>query len=232
MTRGHPAGRLRGRATRALLAGFALTLSGCGGTATTPSTETPPPIAGAARDTTSPGLIPAGFGSLKQDDISIRFQLRGLLVRATPLDETIIRVLAPDSYRSLRERRESERDRIAALAARYGVRGFSVWSISFYGLEPDVRFSPMDVVISSVGRDFRPIELIPLTSGFGENRLDQRDTQSALYLFDDAIDVNQPLTVMVETTRNAGWQETLRVIERERALVRSRAGRTGSAPPD
>jgi hypothetical protein len=90
----------------------------------------------------------------------------------------------------------------------------------------------MDVIVSSVGRDFRPIELIPLTSGFGENRLDQRDTQSALYLFDDAVDVNQPLTVMVETTRSAGWQETLRVIERERALVRSRAGRAGSAPPD
>jgi len=216
---------------RVMLAASALTVCGCGGTAATPSSETPPPIAGAARDTT-PGLIPAGFGSLKQDDISIRFQLRGLLVRATPIDESIIRVLAPDSYRSLRDRRESERDRIAALAARYGVRGFSVWSISFYGLEPDVRFSPMDVVVSSVGRDFRPIELIPLTSGFGENRLDQRDTQSALYLFDDAVDVNQPLTVMVETTRSAGWQDTLRVIERERALVRSRAGRAGSPPPD
>ena len=217
---------------RAMLVASAVTGWGCGGTATTPSSETPPPIASTARDTTSPGLIPAGFGSLKQDDISIRFQLRGLLVRATPLDESIIRVLAPDSYRSLRERRDSERDRIAALAARYGVRGFSVWSISFHGLEPDVRFSPMDVVVSSVGRDFRPIELIPLTSGFGENRLDQRDTQSALYLFDESVDLNQPLTFMVETTRSSGWQETLRVIERERALVRSRAGRAGSAPPD
>ena len=223
---------MRRGVVRAMLAASALTLWGCSGTAPTPSSETPPPIAGVARDTASLGLIPAGFGSLKQDDISIRFQLRGLLVRATPLDESIIRVLAPDSYRSLRDRRESERDRIAALAARYGVRGFSIWSISFYGLEPDVRFSPMDVIVSSVGRDFRPIELIPLTSGFGENRLDQRDTQSALYLFDDAVDVNQPLTVMVETTRSAGWQETLRVIERERALVRSRAGRAGSAPPD
>ena len=223
---------MRRGVVRAMLAASPLTLWGCSGTAPTPSSETPPPIAGVARDTTSLGLIPAGFGSLKQDDISIRFQLRGLLVRATPLDEAIIRVLAPDSYRSLRDRRESERDRIAALAARYGVRGFSIWSISFYGLEPDVRFSPMDVIVSSVGRDFRPIELIPLTSGFGENRLDQRDTQSALYLFDDAVDVNQPLTVMVETTRSAGWQETLRVIERERALVRSRAGRAGSAPPD
>ena len=204
---------------------------GCGAATVTPASETPSPIAVAARDSASPGLIPAGFGSLKQDDVSIRFQLRGLLVRATPLDESIIRVLAPDSYRSLRDRRDSERDRIAALAARYGMRGFSVWSISFHGLEPDVRFTPMDVVISSGGRDFRPIELIPLTTGFGENRLDQRDTQSALYLFDAAIDVNQTLTMMMETTRSAGWDEVLRLVERERALVRSRAGRTGSPPP-
>jgi hypothetical protein len=208
-----------------------LAASGCGGATVTPPSGTPAPLAGIARDSTSPGLIPAGFGSLKQDDISVRFQLRGLLVRATPLDESIIRVLAPDSYRSLRDRRESERDRIAALASRYGVQGFSVWSISFYGLEPDVRFSPMDVVVSSVGRDFRPIEVIPLTTGFGENRLDQRDTQSALYLFDEAVDVNQPLTIMVETTRSVGWDETLRLIQRERALVRSRAGRAGSPPP-
>ena len=186
-----------------------------------------PPIADAARDTLGAGLIPAGFGSLRQDDISVRFQMRGLLVRVTPLEESVIRVLAPDSYQSLRERRDSERDRIAALAQRYGMRGFSVWSISYYGLEPDVRFSPMDVVISSSGRDFRPIELIPLTTGFGQNRLDQRDTQSALYLFDEAVDVNQPLTITVETTRSSVWQETLRVIERERALVRSRAGRGG-----
>ena len=192
------------------------------------SGTTTPPIADRTRDTLGTGLVPAGFGSLKQDDISIRLQLRGLLVRATPLDESVIRLLASDSYRSLRDRRESERARIAALASRYGVRGFSIWSISYYGMEPDVRFSPSEVIISSVGRDFRPIEYIPLTSGFGQQRLDQHDTQTALYLFDEAVDVNQPLTMTVEATRSTGWQETLQLIERERALVRSRAGRGGT----
>lgn len=222
---------MKARESVAVILSLVVAATACGGVAPPPSGETPPPITNPGRDTAGPGLVPAGFGSLKQDDISIRFQLGGLLVRATPLDESVIRVLAPDSYRSLRDRRESERDRIASLAARYGVRGFSIWSISFYGTEPDVRFNPMDVVVSSVGRDFRPIELIPLTTGFGEHRLDQRDTQSALYLFDEAVDVNQPLTIMVETVRSSGWQEALRLIERERALVRTRAGRTGNPPP-
>ena len=221
------------RTMRACVAMLSAGALGCAaGSATTGGTPatgtTSSPVTDAARDSIGSGMIPAGFGSLKQDDISVRLQIGGLLVRATPLEESVIRVLAPDSYRSLRDRRDSERDRIAALATRYGVRRFSIWSISYYALEPDVRFSPMDVLISSVGRDFRPIELIPLTSGFGQNRLDQRDTQSALYLFDEAVDVNQPLVLTVETARSSGWQETLQLIERERALVRSRAGRGGN----
>ena len=215
--------RLRAAVVGSVLAG---TLA-CTGVPASQGGTTTPPIADRGRDSIGTGMVPAGYGSLKQDDISIRLQLGGLLVRATPLDESVIRLLASDSYRSLHDRRESERARIASLATRYGVRGFSVWSISYYGMETDVRFSPSEVIISSVGRDFRPIEFIPLTTGFGQQRLGQHDTQTALYLFDEAVDVNQPLTMTVETTRSAGWQETLQLIERERALVRSRAGRGG-----
>ena len=194
-----------------------------------PVADTPPPAADAARDTVAGGLIPAGFGTLRQDDASITIQAGRLVVRAIPLDESIIRVLAPDSYRSLHELHESRREEIAGFATRYGVRGFTPWLIQFFALEPDVRFSPMDVVISSVGRDFRPVEVIALTPGFGQNRLGQRQVQAAVYLFDEAVDVNQPLVMAVESVRNSTWQETLRLIERERPLARSRAGRV--APP-
>ena len=79
------------------------------GAATVDVGSTSPPIADAARDSIGTGMIPAGYGSLKQDDISVRLQIGGLLVRATPLEESVIRVLAPDSYRSLRDRRDSEK---------------------------------------------------------------------------------------------------------------------------
>jgi hypothetical protein len=195
-----------------------------------PAAETPPPAADAIRDTVAGGLIPAGFGTLRQDDVSITIQTGRLVVRAIPLDESIIRVLAPDSYRSLHELHQSRREQIAAVAARYGVRGFTPWLIQFFALEPDVRFTPTDVVISSVGRDFRPVDVIPLTPGFGQNRLNQREVQAAVYLFDEEVDVNQPLVMAVESVRNPTWQETLRLIERERPLARSRAGR-GAPPP-
>jgi hypothetical protein len=177
------------------------------------------------------GLVPAGFGSLRQQDISLEFRLGGLQVRATPLEESVIRLLAPDSYSSLRGVRETRSDRISTLATRYGVRGFSIWYISFHALEPDVPFSPEDVTISNLGREFRPRELIPLTMGFGQNRLQQRSTQNALYLFDDQVDISQPLVMTVDTERNADWESILGVIERERVLVRGRASRGPPPPP-
>jgi len=170
-------------------------------------------------------LVPAGYGSLKQEDIAIRISRRGLQVQAIPLDETIIRVLSPDSYRALREQLASRKPTLDSLARRSGLGGFSVWMVRFHGLEQgETPFSPMEFIVTSVGRDFRPIDVLPVTPGFGQQRLRQREVQTALYVFDPQLDVNQPLTVQYETTRNTDWSVVLARIERERVLVRSRAG--------
>ena len=50
-----------------------------------------------------------------------------------------------------------------------------------------------------------------------------RELQQALYLFEDGIDLSQPLTVTMGIERNTDWQNILRTIERERAMIRSRA---------
>lgn len=170
-------------------------------------------------------LVPAGYGSLKQEDIAIRVARGGLQVQAIPLDETIIRVLSPDSYRALREQLASRRPSLDSLARRTGLGGFSVWLVRFHGLEQgETPFSPMEFIVTSVGRDFRPIEVMPVTPGFGQQRLRQREVQQALYAFDPQVNVNQPLTVQYETSRNSEWPLILSRIERERVLVRSRAG--------
>ena len=167
--------------------------------------------------------IPAGFGSLRQDDIAIRLTPLGLIVRAIPLDENVIRLLTPDSYRALRDLEGSNRIAIERITRRSGGRRPAVWYVSFYGLQPDVRFSPMELVITSAGQDFRPLDVIPLSTGFGEQRLRQRETQSAVYLFPGEIDVDHPLTVTFQGERDATWEAILQRIERERALVRARA---------
>jgi hypothetical protein len=194
------------------------------GTSTASGQGTPPPI---TDDTTGRASVPVGFGTLRQDDIAIRLELQGLIVRAIPLDESVIRLLTPDSYRALRELQESNKNAISAVARRMGGQRPDLWYVSFYGVEPDVHFSPMELIISSGGRDFRALDVIPLSSGFGEERLKQRETQSAIYLFDEAIDLDQPLTVTFQTLADNSWELTLQAIERERALVRARASRSG-----
>jgi len=193
--------------------------------ATTPAT---PAIVSA--DTTGTALIPAGFGSLRQESISISLQLPDVIVRLTPLEEGVIRTLSSDSYRALRELAESHKAAIARLVAQHGLLRGNLWYVSYYGLARDAKFSPLDLTITSAGRDFRPVEVLPLSSGFGEQRLQPRETQTALYLFDDALDVNQPLVASLGSQRSSAWTDRLRDIERERALIRSRAQARTSTP--
>jgi hypothetical protein len=186
-----------------------------GGAPDTPVNPSPPEQATAD--------LPVGFGTLHQEDIALRIQLPSVLVRAIPLDESVIRVLSPDSYRGLHELVTSRQAELDERARRYGVRQPSLWYFSYYGVQPDARFSPEEVVINSAGRVFRPLSIVPLTTGFGEQRLEQRGVQTAIYIFDDGVDVNLPLVVTVQGVPSAGWEANLRRIERERALVRSRA---------
>lgn len=185
-----------------------------------------PPVGTASADTLDPNLVPPGFGTLRQDDIAIKVApSSGLQVRAIPLDEGFIRLLSPDSYRTLRElKREKDRE-IEAAQQRQRQLSYSLWYVSFYAIEQgETRFSPQEFIIQNVGRDFRPIDVIPLTSGFGEYRLRQREVQSAIYVFDGQLDVNQPITAVMESTPSVtNWQNVLQRVERERALVRSRA---------
>ena len=189
----------------------------------TPKGETAPGTVVVPGDTTGKVSVPVGFGSLRQDDIAIRLQPPGLIVRAIPLDENVIRLLTTDSYRALRDLEESNRVPIERVTRRSGGRRPAAWYVSFYGLQPEARFSPMELVISSAGQDFRPLDVIPLSTGFGEQRLRQRETQSAVYLFPGEIDVDHPLTVTFQGERDATWEQILQRIERERALVRARA---------
>lgn len=206
--------------------------AGCGGAPAGRPGSAPSPVAGSSgafSDTVGGGMVPAGYGTLRQDDIAIKLQVQDVLVRLVPLDEGVIRVLSPDSYQALRQLAESRNDQLARLTTLHGLRERRLWFVTFFGLAPDARFTPTDVTITAAGREYRPLEIIPLGARFGEQRLQPRDSQSAIYLFEDGLDVSQPVVVISGSQRNAGWQESLRAIERERALIRSRAGR-GKTP--
>jgi hypothetical protein len=177
-------------------------------------------------------IIPAGLGMLKEADISITLQPpTGVRVTTFPLDESVIRTLAPDSYRAMHANVESRAAQIRQRASMHGERTPSVWFVRFYGLAPDARYDPTDVTMSVGGRDFRPFDVIPVSGDFGTHQLQPRETQTGLLLFESGVDVSQPIVVRMGAEQNTDWGDViLRRIDAERAAVRARAA-AKSPPP-
>ncbi len=203
-----------------------LLVMACAGPQPMPAQVVTTSTATAQIDSLDPNWIPADYGTLRQDDIALKSSpSSGLQVRAIPLDERFIRLLSPDSYRALRELVVANDERLRAIRERNRLPGYSIWYVSFFAIEQgETRFSPQEFVISNTGRDFRPLDMVPLTPGFGEYRLRQREVQSALLVFDGILDINQPLTAQMEGTQSVtDWNQVLQRVERERTLVRSRA---------
>jgi hypothetical protein len=176
----------------------------------------------------STGLPPAGFGTLRQDDIALHLRSSNVELRLLPLDENIIRLLAPDAYQSLHSLLDLRSADVTRVAGAAGIRRPGVFLVTVFGLAPRAVFDPEDVTITSQNRFFRPAAIVPLTPRWSEQRLDQRETASALYLFEDGIALTEPLAVSWAGAVNEQWQETVRLLERERTRVSARAG---TAPP-
>src|SRR5258708_38373607 len=123
--------------------------TGCVGAQAVTTRPATPASATASADTNAAGLIQAGFGSLKQDDIAIQLQVPDVRVKLIPLDEGVIRTLSVDSYRALRDLAESRRAGIARLAAQHGLLHGSLSYVQFYALAPDARSSPLQATLTS-----------------------------------------------------------------------------------
>jgi hypothetical protein len=201
----------------------------CGGSATPSSSQPTPQVpARVSRDSASSTLIPPNLGTLHQEDIAITMQQTAVRITVIPLDESVIRTLAPDSYRTLHATLENRRQQIMQRASVRGIRDPRVWYVTFMGIVPDARFVPTDITVTSGGREFRPVDVVPLTSGFSEQRVQPRETQRGLLIFEEALDVSQPVTVTIGSDRNTEWStdrsdSILSRIDAERAQIRARA---------
>jgi hypothetical protein len=168
-------------------------------------------------------LPPAGYGTLRQEDVSLQLRAPNVQIQIVPLHEGVIRLLATDTYTSLHRLVESRRSEIDDAASRWGTREPRVFMVTFFGLEPEARFTPDELVIASQSRLFRPLAIIPLSPLWNNQQLNQRETARALYVFDDGVRLLDPFTVEYVTVRTTAWEQILRVLERERTSVLARA---------
>ncbi|MGH7446388.1 MAG: hypothetical protein ACRELT_02435, partial [Longimicrobiales bacterium] len=176
------------------------------------------PAATPAQTTGPDTMVGAGFGRLRQDEITVSIRSGAVLVKATPLDEAVIRLLAPDTYDRLSALRQSRSEEAGSMA----MREPELFLVSFFSYQPDVAFQPEDQQLVYQSRLLRASAIIPLTTGWGRQRLDQQETQTAMYAFDAEIDFAQVLTVRYGAQQSDEWRQILVRLENERGRIRSR----------
>ena len=168
-------------------------------------------------------LPPPGYGSLKQDNISLRISTSEIEVRFMPLDERLIRLLAPDAYASLHGLVVSRKAAIDEAARQDNLTQPGLVLVSFFALRPAARFDPDLVNISYRSQFERPAAIVPYTGNFSSRQLDVRQQASAIYLFDEPLPVFEPFEVVYGGSKAAWDDAVLRRIGVERSRVQARA---------
>lgn len=171
-------------------------------------------------------LPPAGFGTLRQDDVTVPLRQGALLIKTTPLDEGVIRMTAPDTYQRLSGLAATNR---AALEQRAFTSDLSFFLVSFFSYDANITFVPEDLLLMSQGLRYRPLAIQPVTPGFDRRRLNQQETQMAVYAFDTGIDLEVDLVVQYQATESAAWDVIIPEIQAERSKVIARSGQADTA---
>ena len=140
-----------------------------------------------------------------------------------PLDQDVIRLLAPDTYRSLTALLASRSADLDAAKARAGLAAVTPVMVTFLGVVPQARFVPDELEITSRGKPFRPVAIVPLSPGWATLQLEARQQAVAIYLFEEGISFREPLTVRYQGLTSDAWGRSVTMLERERARVLARA---------
>lgn len=179
--------------------------------------QQPVPSTAVPADTTE--LVQPGLGTLKQDEFTIGIRSGNLLVKVTPLNEHVIRLAAPDTYKRLHALAESRR--ADALKQSRGNQP-ELFMVSFFSYSPDVDFNPEDVQIDYSGKLLRAVSIMPLTPSWGKQRLGQQETQAAVYVFDEPMDFELPIVMRYGAEENRDWQRVIPRLQVERGKILSR----------
>jgi hypothetical protein len=167
-------------------------------------------------------LPPAGYGTLNQDQLSVRLAVSDLEVRFLPLDERVLRLVAKDGYESLRGLATARQAQIDSAGRAAGVASPGLALVSFFALRGDARFDPENVSLFYRNQFYRPVAIVPITANFTGRQLPVRQQASAIYLFELTLPVFEQFAVAYGASQSSIWSEILPRIERERVRVLSR----------
>ena len=159
--------------------------------------------------------LPSGFGSLRQEAVSLTLISGAVQLRITPLDPSVLKLTAPDTE-----------SRLAAMLERSGgVRtGTTALLVAAYTDEPAAPFEPRDLGIYLRGRQLLTTRIHPITPEWGTGQLRQRTPMTAVYRFEGEVRWLEegPRFEYLSTSSDA-WTGILPTLDVERARVRARA---------
>ena len=192
------------------------------------SFATPPAGAQDSAATQAQGdLPPAGFGTLNQDDIALTLRQEDMEIRIVPLDERILRLVAPDTYASLHGILQSRSAQLDSIGRRNGVAVPGILFVTFFARRNGARFDPQNLNVVIRNQLYRAIGIVPYSSNFNAQQLDVRQQASGLFLFEQTLPVFEPFVVSYGPTAS-DWEGKLVRIQRERGRVMGRGVRRDS----
>ena len=168
-------------------------------------------------------LVPPGYGTLRQDEITLTLTSGDLQVKVTPLAEWVLRLAAPDTHRRLSALAATHRASLAEAAG----GAPALFLVSFFSRAPGTVYRPEDLELVNRGRRVRPTAIRGISPRFDARRLDAEATEMAVYAFPAEVDLDQDLVAEYGSERSLEWSAILRRLEAERARVRGRVGGAG-----
>ena len=174
-------------------------------------------------------MPPEGYGSLTQTDLALRIATPEIEVRMVPLDQRVTRLLARDTYESLRALVESRArlDRLGRPDARHQPPGLAL--VTFFGQQAGIRFDPQTLTVTFRNRISGRSASFPSAPGSHSQQLNVREQVSGIYLFEEELPVNDSFTLQLRRRQTSDdWQNKQRELDRERARVSARARANGS----
>jgi hypothetical protein len=167
-------------------------------------------------------LPPGGYGTLTQNDLALRIRTPDIELRFIPLDYRVARLLARDSWESLRSLVESRHAALDSVAHMQGVTRPGLALVTFFGQRVDARFDPQNLTVVARNRVFLPLGIVPFSGRFTSQQLDVREQVSGLYLFEENLPVNDSFTISYGGITSEDWIGKQRMLDRERARVAAR----------
>jgi hypothetical protein len=144
-------------------------------------------------------------------------------VRFVPLDGRVTRLLARDSWESLRSLVESRRPAIDSVANMSGISRPGLAFVSFFGQSANARFAPQTLTVLVRGRELRPLGIVPFSGRFTSQQLNVREQVSGIYLFEEDLPVDDSFTISYQGVTSGDWRDKQQQLNRERARVAARS---------